>query len=512
MDGDGRKANSLRNIAAGFLYRIVGLLLPFIIRTLFINCLGEAYLGLNSLLTSVLNVLNLTEFGFANAITYKMYQPAAVNDTKRLSELLSVYRKIYRIIGILILIGGGSLIPVLPKLIKDGCPDSVNLYLVYMVYLVNSALSYLLFSYRGTLFSAYQRLDIQSVINTSVLLVSNVFQVVVLVCVRDYYAYVFLMPLFTVINNVMVYMVTKKRFPRVVGNLKVDKGVYFAILKSAGAMFGHKLNYVIVSAADNIVISSFLGLVLLAKYGNYFTILSAVMGFMDTVIQALLPSVGNLLVEGNAEKNTRMFHIMSFAQYWFTGWCSICLACMYQPFMCLWMGEEMLLDMGIVLLLALYLYSYKARAVVLLFKDAAGMWSADLLKPYVSALCNIALNILLVKIIGLYGVIVSTIVVFLFINFPWESFVLIKRFSEVSIERFMANFVLCLIVFLLTGCATYQVCGLVRIEGIAGLLIRTSLCVVVPNCIIAGCFWKRKEVKEMREILCTVWRGKRIGR
>lgn len=509
----GRKEISIRNIAAGFIYRVAGSLFPFLIRTIMIDTLGEEYLGLNSLFVSILNVLNLTEFGFANAITYKMYRPAAENDTKRLSELLSIYKRIYRIIGIIILVAGSLLIPFLTRFVNETYPESINLYAVYLLFLFDSAISYLLFAYRNSLFSAYQRLDIQSVINSVTLILLKILQALVLLCFKNYYVYIVLMPVFTVLNNVIVYVATRKCFPGVVSNQNINKAEYGSILKKSGAMFGHKLNYVIVSAADNIVISAFLGLTVLARYGNYFTILNVVIGLVDTVVQSFLPSVGNMLVEGNREKIKCIFRIMSFAQYWFVGWCAICLTCLYQPFMTLWVGKEMLLDMWVVILLALYLYFYKARSVVLMFKDAAGMWNEDLLKPYLSALCNIILNFALVVTIGLYGVLISTITVFLLINFPWESSILVKKLLKQSFRKYVCNFFYCMFVITFVGIVTNGVCALLFLaDGVAELLVKGLLCIIIPNILFIGIFWRKKEMKELLEIMCSVWRRKYHGR
>ena len=56
------------------------LFFPFIIRTILIKSLGADYLGLNSLFTSILTVLNLAELGFSSAVVFNMYKPIAEND------------------------------------------------------------------------------------------------------------------------------------------------------------------------------------------------------------------------------------------------------------------------------------------------------------------------------------------------------------------------------------------------------------------------------------------------
>ena len=84
-----RTKNSIRNIAFGMISRTVSMLFPFIVRTIFIEFLGEEYLGLNSLYKSVLQVLNLTDLGFASAIVASMYKPIAEGNVSEVSEAVS---------------------------------------------------------------------------------------------------------------------------------------------------------------------------------------------------------------------------------------------------------------------------------------------------------------------------------------------------------------------------------------------------------------------------------------
>lgn len=99
-----RIQNSLRNIMFGAVNRIVSILFPFIVRTIFIRFLGEEYLGLNSLYSSILQVLNLADLGFASAIVASMYKPIAEGNTDKVCALMNLYRKLYKMIGSIILI------------------------------------------------------------------------------------------------------------------------------------------------------------------------------------------------------------------------------------------------------------------------------------------------------------------------------------------------------------------------------------------------------------------------
>lgn len=63
-----RTKNATRNIIFGVILKIYQILVPFLMRTAMIYLMGVQYLGLNSLFTSVLQVLNLAELGVGSAM------------------------------------------------------------------------------------------------------------------------------------------------------------------------------------------------------------------------------------------------------------------------------------------------------------------------------------------------------------------------------------------------------------------------------------------------------------
>ena len=101
-----RTRNAVRNVIFGGLLKGYQILVPFIMRTLLIRYLGMEYLGLNSLFTSILQILNLAELGVGSALGYSMYAPIAEGKKDEICALLSLYRRYYRLIGLGIFLAG----------------------------------------------------------------------------------------------------------------------------------------------------------------------------------------------------------------------------------------------------------------------------------------------------------------------------------------------------------------------------------------------------------------------
>jgi hypothetical protein len=121
-----RTKNTLRNIAFGSLDRVINIILPFASRTVILYVMGSQYLGLSSLFTSILSFLSLTELGIGIAMVYSMYKPIAENDHPTICALLNLYKKLYRIIGTIVLVLGLSLIPFLKILVHEELPPDIK--------------------------------------------------------------------------------------------------------------------------------------------------------------------------------------------------------------------------------------------------------------------------------------------------------------------------------------------------------------------------------------------------
>ena len=74
-----RSLNSIKNIATSIGTTIILALLGFFTRKIFIDSLGEEYLGLNGLLLNIIGMLSLVEGGIGTSIVYNLYKIPLTN-------------------------------------------------------------------------------------------------------------------------------------------------------------------------------------------------------------------------------------------------------------------------------------------------------------------------------------------------------------------------------------------------------------------------------------------------
>ncbi len=498
---ESRTKNSIRNIFSGFLNRLVGIGIPFVMRTMLIKILGEQYLGLSSFLTSVLQVLNLAELGFGSAIVYSLYRPFAENDRKTICALLNLYRKIYRTIGVIILVVGLLVMPFLESFIKGGYPSDINIYVLYLVYLINTISSYILFAYKRCILEASQRIDILNNICSIVQLVFNLLKIVLLIILKNYYVYVFFIPIITILDNLIVARYVTKNYPDYICKGELKKSELKEIRKRVLALLVQKLGYTISNSLDSIIISSFLGLSVLATFSNYQYISNSVLNIVVMCYASLTASIGNSIVKETVERNELTFNKLVFLNSWIGCWCTVCLVSLYNHFITIWIGEKFILGMSTVILFALYFFISQTRRVITTYKDAAGIWWEDKFRPLIGCSANLFFNILLVKSIGVNGVILSTVISYLFIEYPWETHTLYKNYFHKSPFRYYISVSKYLMITTVTCFVTYLACSFFPSYGIMWFGIKMIICVILPNLILLLIFFKTKKFKDTADMI-----------
>lgn len=478
-------------------------------RTAMIYLMGVQYLGLNSLFTSVLQVLNLAELGVGSAMVYSMYKPIAEDDETAICALMKLYRTYYRVIGLVIAVVGCALTPFIPHLIKSDVPAGINIYILYLLNLGATVLSYWLFAYKNSILQAHQRVDVVSKVTLITSTIQYGLQLLVLWAFHNYYFYVIVMLATQALTNIVTAICADKLYPQLKPRGKVDKIQVQRINQRIRDLFTSKIGSIIYDSADTIVISSFLGLTALAVYQNYFFISKSITGIIAVVFTACMAGIGNSIVVESKEKNYQDLNKFTFIITWVAGFCSVCLLCIYQPFMELWVGKDLMLSLPAVVCFVIYFYVRQFNSLFNLYKDASGMWHEDRFRPLVAALTNLVLNLILVQFIGIYGVVLCTVFSILCVGMPWlmhNLFTII--FEKKHMWHFIGRLAKYTFVVFISCVVTYFICSRFSLGVIPTILVRGVICLIVPNLIYYLAFRRTKEFQQSLQLVDKMTKGK----
>ncbi len=503
-----RSKNAARNIVFGVILKVYKLAIPFVMRTLMIYTLGMQYLGLNSLFFSVLSVLNLAELGVGSAMVFSMYKPISEDDGDSICALMRLYKIYYRVIGLVILVVGGAITPLIPKLINGTVPEDMNVYVLYLMNLATTVLTYWLFAYKNSLLTAHQRSDINSKIQLATVTVQYGIQAVILVATKNYYLYIIVMLVTQAATNIITALIVDRLYPQYKAKGTLPKEKVAVINRRVRDLFTSKVGAVIVDSVDTIVISAFLGLTVLAVYQNYFYILTSIFGFVSIIFSSCTAGIGNSIITESEEKNYNDLKKFTLIISWLSGFCVCCLATLYQPFMEMWVGKKNMLSYGYVIAFCIYFFVKEINALLNTYKDSAGIWHQDRFRPLATAGANLVMNLIMVQFWGLYGIILSTILSMLIVGMPWLFHNLFTTIFHKGLKQYLLKLayyiiVVCLVCALCIFCCRFEFSSL-----ILTIAVRLIVTAVLSNIIFFTAFFKTAEFRQAAALVNSVTKGK----
>ena len=488
-----RTYNSTRNIFSGIVKQIIGIILPFIIRTIIIYNLGSEYQGINGLFSSILQVLSLADLGFSTAVVFSLYKPISEKNYTLINALLLYLRKIYRIIGIVVLIIGLSLLPFLSHLINGKIPNDINIHILYLIYLSNSVISYYLFAYKSALFTSMQREDIVSNIYTLTSLFVKIIQILLLIIVKNYYVFILVQPVGTIINNVLLEVYSRKFFPDIIPSGKIPISYKNNLTKQVRALFVSRVADVARNSLDNIIISSFIGLSAVAAYDNYLYIFSGLRGFFLVLMTGMQASVGNSIVEESIKKNYNDLNKITMMYMMLTSICTTCLICLYQPFMNIWMNnKDLILSYECVVCFCIYFYEINMNNTINLYLNGNGLYWNLRWWYVIESISNLLLNIILGKLLGIFGILIATIITILVFNFIPRVTIVFKEYFKINSSEYYFNNLKYFIICIIVSGISFGCCSIIQYGGYIELIIKGILTVSL-SCILYFLIYKKNK-------------------
>jgi len=330
----------------------------------------------------------------------------------------------------------------------------------------------------------------------------------VLALFHNYYYYVIVILFTQVLTNILTAVLANKMYPKYQAKGKMKEEIIDDINKRIKALFTAKLGGVIVNSADTIVISAFLGLTALAVYQNYYYIMTAVVGLLGIILNACTAGIGNSLITESEEKNYNDFKKLSFMYTWIVSICVCCFLCLFQPFMELWVGKDLLLSFPCVIMFCIYFYLYTINHFWCMYKDSAGMWYEDRFRPLTGAMINLILNILLVKKMGMYAILLSTILSYLMVAMPWLLHNLFSLVFKCSYVEYLKKQFIHAIITVIIAVICYFISMSIKIDGFINLVIRLIICMIIPNMIFIISYRQKKEFDEMLDLINKITKNK----
>ncbi len=482
-----------KNVVFSLICQFINLALSFISRVFFIKTLGITYLGVNGLFTNVLMVLSFAELGIGNAIIYHLYKPIAEGDYEKIKSLLKLYKKAYQVIFAIVLVAGLLAIPFLQFIVDVNVNISVNIYLIYILFLTNTAFSYL-FSFKKSLITANQKNYIVLVIEQIIHIIQVVAQIFVLIIFQNFVAFLMIQIIGTLTTNIICSLIANKLYPFIkqrATKLPVEERK--AIFSNVKDLSFYKFGSVILNGTDNILISAMIDLDSVGLVSNYILLNNACSSFLGAIMNSFVASLGNFNVKSSNSQKYSVFKKMFYICFFVYGYASVGLLLLSNELIPLWLGDIYLIDQFTQVAIILGFLVSGVHFVLMTFRSTLGYFKQGRFSPLVSAIINIVLSILFCNLFGLAGIFLATPIARIMSIGIVDCHLIFKKEFNVKPYRYYFTALFYFAVVVVTYFMAFLSIKYIPLAAWAGFLLKTII-VSVVYCFVfmLFTFWKEE--------------------
>lgn len=432
--------NVLSNVKYGMLSQVSKIVLQFATRKVFLFVLGVELLGVHSLFISIISMLTMTELGVGAAVAYSLYKPLSENDLQKVAGIMCLYRKVYRVIGLVILFAGCCLLPFIPNIVNT-VEDIPHLRWMFFIILLKCALTYLLFAYSQTLLIASEckyKVDKLILIFT---FVTSIGEIAILLFTHNYILYLCVEMVCLITQQYLIYRETRRTYPEIMSaqNVKLDKEEKKSLWKNVYGLSITKFAGAILSSIDNIIISTFISTAIVGYYANYSLIQTAAVSIISMAFISVTANIGHKFAD-NSIKERHLFS-MFYINFVICAFCTILYYYLINDFISLFFSPELVLSNWVVLAIVLnMLISYMGMSIQV-FKEASGIFWYGKYRPVATCVLNVGFSLLLVKPFGIAGVVLATALSRLFTTLWFDPYLVYKYAFKLKPTRYFLTYI-----------------------------------------------------------------------
>lgn len=470
-----RTGKTAINSIVGLGCSIASSVLSFVLRALFIRLLGLEYAGINTVFSDILNILNLAELGFNNAILFRLYKTIASGDTEGTELYLSVYRKICYAVGILVGAVGLCFVPFLRSFVNTLPTFSEPLWSLYLIVLFTGVVNHFV-NYKSIILIAKQDRFVVTVIQYTCIFLRNGLQIFVLAVFRNIYMYL-LVTLFTTALTGVLNGIAARKLYRIswASKRKLEKRERDAIVRDIGALSVYKLCRTIDATVDTFLISKFVDVTITAIYGSVAMILNALNELLGVFNDAMIASIGDLNASGRKDNLESVFYQSFHLTFLIYGSCTAALVPFLSGFMQWWIGYT--LDDRCIFIMLLNFLMYGFGMNVATFRNAMGIFQRGWIRPTITAILNLIASFVLINQIGLAGTLLGTLIARTLTLVWYDPWLVLHHGMKKNVGKYYIRYVLYLLFVTGSSCLLLNLKAFLPVaNGLIGIMGNGALC------------------------------------
>ena len=454
-----RISKSIQNAKVALVFYFLNLVLQFFSRKIFLDYLGSEVLGLNTTAQNLLGFLNIAELGIGSAVAYNLYKPIYEGDKQAINDIVSIQGWLYRRVAYVVMAGACILMCFFPLIFDKANVPLWYTYATFLALLVSALLGYFV-NYKMIVLSADQKEYKITYCTQGVKIVKVLLQMVAIMTLPNGYVYwIALEVLMAVVSSAVLNRTLKKGYPWLCPTVKkgeVLRETYPSIIRKTKQIFFHKIGSFVLYQTSPLVIYVYASLTLVAIYGNYMLIVTAVTSLMGALLNGINAGIGNLVAEEDKKKIKSVFWQLTTLKMWLASVVCFAFYMLGHPFIKLWVGEEFLMPQSAFLVLLVITFIQLSRTNEV-FINAYGLFQ-DVWAPVTEATLNLGFSVLLGYHYGLTGILCGVLLSLLTIICIWKPYFLYRKGFKESVWEYVWLYLKKILLLLLAFVSVVRIC------------------------------------------------------
>lgn len=395
--------NGLSELIPYFVISIIA----FVKVRVMIDNLGSEFNGYYQFINQIITYLFLVEAGFGSAVLFKLYKPMADNNKQKVSEIFNGSITIFRKIGALIL----TLLIAITLVLPFTVTNDEHLFTIIISFIIigfSQTIPYFFYSksYSILLFSE-QKNYIYSIIVNTIKIIIDVGIIIAVIITDSLISVAIVMLIGKILEEIITDFLCSRIYRWLDKNAKKDISAH----KMTKDIIYHKIGELVANNVDSIILMLFIGPVSVSIYATYNYISSFLNQIIMKINSGITASFGNIFSKEQDEVSFKLFKEFNIINDIIAFIVSVCYILGGRTFINIWIGDNSyILNYWVIVMFSSIIFmkcmSRPANLVII----ANGMFKETKYYAFFEAIINLILSIILVKNLGIFGILLATVI------------------------------------------------------------------------------------------------------
>lgn len=406
-----KSKKSIYNIITALLYKLFVIIIGLIIPRIFILNYGSNLNGFQSSVGQIFSYIALIEAGIGEATLQAIYRPIAEKNHMKTNEILSATTKYYDKIGIIYFVILFLLAGIYPLFVDVPELSYLNIFIYIIVSGATTGINFFFVAKIGLVINAEGDTYWTSIMQFAIYIMTSTVKIF---CILKGYNIVFIQAGYFAINMIytlVLYIFAKRKYPWVNFRIKPD----YKAIEQKDSVLLHKISGIIFQNTDVLILTFFCDLNTVSIYTIYKLVINSIVSFMSTISGSITFVFGQTFAV-NTKRYTEIVDTFHVIYVTISSAILTVTYILYLPFIKLYTsGSDInyfdkwlpILFVGIEILLI-------GREAMMQTITVSGHFKQTLWRSLLESGINLGISLIMVQILGIYGVLIGTIVALLY--------------------------------------------------------------------------------------------------